>query len=36
MAAWLKARKMRVTVDDALCRSAYRHAQKHGIFFGVW
>ncbi|HLM13325.1 MAG TPA: alkaline phosphatase family protein [Reyranella sp.] len=36
MAAWLKARKTRVTVDDAYVEARTATHKKHGIFFGVW
>ena len=36
LAAWLKARKMRVTVDDAYVEARTATHKKHGIFFGVW
>ena len=35
MAAWLKARKTRVTVDDAYVEARTATHKKHGIFFGV-
>ena len=34
--AWLKARKTRVTVDDAYVEARTATHKKHGIFFGVW
>jgi arylsulfatase A-like enzyme len=34
--AWLKARKTRVTVDDAYVEARTAIHKKHGIFFGVW
>jgi arylsulfatase A-like enzyme len=34
--AWLKARKTRVTVDDAFVEARTASHKKHGIFFGVW
>jgi hypothetical protein len=34
--AWLKARKTRVTVDDAYVEARTATHEKHGIFFGVW
>ncbi|CAN5705278.1 sulfatase-like hydrolase/transferase [soil metagenome] len=36
IAAWLKARKTRVTVDDAYIEARTATHKKHGIFFGVW
>jgi arylsulfatase A-like enzyme len=36
LAAWLKARKTRVTVDDAYVEARTAVHKKHGIFFGVW
>jgi arylsulfatase A-like enzyme len=36
LAAWLKARKTRVTVDDAYVEARTATHKKHGIFFGVW
>jgi arylsulfatase A-like enzyme len=33
---WLKARKTRVTVDDAYVEARTATHKKHGIFFGVW
>lgn len=36
LAGWLKARKMRVTVDDAYVEARTATHKKHGIFFGVW
>jgi arylsulfatase A-like enzyme len=36
MAAWLKARKTRVTVDDAYVEARTATHKKHGIFFGAW
>ena len=36
MAAWLKVRKTRVTVDDAYVEARTATHKKHGIFFGVW
>jgi hypothetical protein len=35
MAAWLKARKTRVTVDDAYVEARTAMRKRHGIFFGV-
>jgi arylsulfatase A-like enzyme len=34
--AWLKARKTRVTVDDAYVEARTATHKKHGIFFGTW
>lgn len=34
--AWMKARKTRVTVDDAYVEARTATHKKHGIFFGVW
>jgi len=34
--AWLKARKTRVTVDDAYVEARTATHKKHGIFFGMW
>ncbi len=34
--AWLKARKTRVTVDDAYVEARTATHRKHGIYFGVW
>jgi hypothetical protein len=34
--AWLKARKTRVTVDDAYVEARTATHKAHGIFFGVW
>ena len=36
LAAWLKARKTRATVDDAYVEARTATHKKHGIFFGVW
>jgi arylsulfatase A-like enzyme len=36
LAAWLKARKTRVTVDDAYVEARTATHKKHGIHFGVW
>jgi arylsulfatase A-like enzyme len=36
LAAWLKARKTRVTVDDAYVEARTATHRKHGIHFGVW
>ena len=36
LGAWLKARKTRVTVDDAYVEARTATHKKHGIFFGVW
>jgi arylsulfatase A-like enzyme len=36
MAAWLKGRKMRVTVDDAYVEARTAAHKKHGILFGMW
>jgi arylsulfatase A-like enzyme len=36
LAAWLKARKTRITVDDAYVEARTATHKKHGIFFGVW
>jgi arylsulfatase A-like enzyme len=36
LAAWLKARKTRVTVDDAYVEARTATHKKHGILFGVW
>ncbi|MBS0221674.1 MAG: alkaline phosphatase family protein [Proteobacteria bacterium] len=36
LATWLKARKTRVTVDDAYVEARTATHKKHGIFFGVW
>jgi len=36
LAAWLKARKTRVTVDDAYIEARTATHKKHGIFFGQW
>jgi arylsulfatase A-like enzyme len=36
LAAWLKARKTRVTVDDAYVEARTATHKKHGIYFGVW
>jgi arylsulfatase A-like enzyme len=36
IAAWLKARKTRVTVDDTYVESRTATHKKHGIYFGVW
>jgi arylsulfatase A-like enzyme len=36
LAAWLKMRKTRVTVDDAYVEARTATHKKHGIFFGVW
>jgi arylsulfatase A-like enzyme len=36
LAAWMKARKTRVTVDDAYVEARTASHKKHGIFFGVW
>lgn len=36
LAAWLKGRKTRVTVDDAYVEARTATHKKHGIFFGVW
>ena len=36
MAAWLKVRKTRVTVDDAYVEARTATHKKHGIFFGEW
>ena len=36
LAAWLKARKTRVTVDDAYVEARTATHKQHGIFFGVW
>ena len=33
---WLKARKTRVTVDDAYVEARTATHRKHGIHFGVW
>ncbi|UYN95071.1 MAG: sulfatase-like hydrolase/transferase [Enhydrobacter sp.] len=36
LAAWLKGRKTRVTVDDDYIEARTASHKKHGIFFGVW
>ncbi|MCA0301348.1 MAG: sulfatase-like hydrolase/transferase [Proteobacteria bacterium] len=36
IAAWLKGRKTRVTVDDAYVAARTNTHRKHGIHFGVW
>ncbi|HEX9522073.1 MAG TPA: sulfatase-like hydrolase/transferase, partial [Reyranella sp.] len=36
LAAWFKARKTRVTVDDAYVEARTATHRKHGIHFGVW
>jgi len=36
IAAWLKSRKTRVTVDDAYVEARTASHRKHGIFFGQW
>ncbi|WIM11299.1 alkaline phosphatase family protein [Enhydrobacter sp.] len=36
LAAWLKARKTRVTVDDPYVEARTATHKKHGIYFGVW
>ena len=36
MAAWLKARKTRETVDDATVEARTAAHRKHGILFGMW
>jgi len=36
LAAWLKARKTRVTVDDAYVDARTAKHRQHGIFFGQW
>ncbi|GEP62141.1 sulfatase-like hydrolase/transferase [Reyranella soli] len=36
MAAWLKGRKTRVTVDDAYVEARTATHKKHGILFGMW
>jgi len=36
LAAWLKGRKSRVTVDDAYVEARTATHKKHGIFFGQW
>lgn len=36
LGAWAKARKSRVTVDDAYVEARTASHKKHGIFFGVW
>jgi hypothetical protein len=36
LAAWMKARKTRVTIDDAYVEARTASHKKHGIFFGVW
>ena len=36
IAAWLKARKSRVTIDDATVEARTASHRKHGIHFGVW
>ncbi len=36
IAAWLKGRKTRVTVDDAYVEARTATHKKHGIYFGVW
>jgi arylsulfatase A-like enzyme len=33
---WLKARKTRVTVDDATVEARTAAHKKHGILFGMW
>jgi arylsulfatase A-like enzyme len=33
---WMKARKTRVTVDDAYVEARTASHKNHGIFFGVW
>ncbi len=33
---WMRARKTRVTVDDAYVEARTASHKKHGIFFGVW
>jgi arylsulfatase A-like enzyme len=36
MAAWLKGRKTRVTVDDKYVEARTATHKQHGIFFGMW
>jgi arylsulfatase A-like enzyme len=36
LGAWLRARKTRVTVDDAYVAARTAKHKQHGIFFGVW
>ncbi|MBX9942851.1 MAG: sulfatase-like hydrolase/transferase [Reyranella sp.] len=36
LAAWSRARKTRVTVDDAYVEARTATHKKHGIFFGQW
>jgi arylsulfatase A-like enzyme len=36
IAAWLKARKTRITVDDATVEARTATHRKHGIHFGIW
>ena len=36
LAAWLRLRKTRVTVDDPYVAARTATHKKHGIFFGVW
>jgi arylsulfatase A-like enzyme len=36
LAHWLRARKTRVTVDDAYVEARTNRHKQHGIFFGVW
>jgi hypothetical protein len=36
IAAWLKARKTRITVDDATVLARTHTHHQHGIHFGIW
>jgi hypothetical protein len=36
LAAWLKARKTRETIDDATVEARTAAHRKHGILFGMW
>jgi arylsulfatase A-like enzyme len=36
LAAWLKGRKTRVTVEDTYVTARTATHKKHGVFFGVW
>jgi arylsulfatase A-like enzyme len=36
LAAWQKARKTRITVDDATVEARTDSHRKHGIHFGIW